>query len=461
MRSWGGEGGNLPLTCPTPSSNLIRGRKFLKKFFLFFTGAPVILDANDLEVTVASARLLLEDEASHDARQLHPAHSLLFNHQSSSTAASDLQSLKKKFPFLSQYSDDFIKSAGPLMLIKAEAAARKLQELDRGRKAEDKLMANRESLASTSYDVEAGIDNRLDKLHAARFLPGAACSQTKMWCKAREYMGTVGHTPLSSYDMASIGLGGCVSAKGWVEIHDPASSSISIKMFLLGNTEKKSKSHDTEFQEMEDLREFKNALRTLRAAMACVHPWNRSIDALESFLYQSDFCSKELASMDKQVALLTKFVDYPLSENACRWRDMEPFLTTRDLRGTWADFFSQRSSSMTKKPQQTAPSRSQPSQRTFSSYHSNSHHQPQPPATSQPSSTQPGPSQPSNRYNAAPHLFLDDVCYLWNIGRCSKPANACSTKRGRSLRHVCNFRPDPANPMLSCGKDHPCYTNHK
>ena len=421
----------------------------------------MVLDADELEMNVASARLLLEDEASHEARQLHPAHSLLFNQQHSSSAASDLQSLKKKFPFLSQYSDDFIKSAGPLMLIKAETAARKLQELDRGRKAEDKLMANRQSLASTSYDVEAGTDNRLDKLHTARFLPGAACSQTKLWCKAREYMGTAGHTPLSSYDMASIGLGGCVSAKGWVEIHDPASSSISIKMFSLGNTEKKSKSHDAEFQEMEDLREFKNALRTLRAAMACVHPWTRSVDALESFLYQSNFCSAELASMDKQVALLTKFVDYVLSENACRWRDMEPFLTTRDLRGTWADFFSQRSATMLKKPQHAASSKPQSSQRTFSSYHNNSQQQPLPPSTSQSSSSHPASGLASSRYNAAPHLFLDDVCYLWNIGRCSKPASACTTKRGRSLRHVCNFRPDPANPMLSCGKDHPCYTNHK
>ena len=31
-------------------------------------------------------------------------------------------------------------------------------------------------------------------------------------------MGDKGHSGLSTYDMGSIGLGGCISAKGWVEL---------------------------------------------------------------------------------------------------------------------------------------------------------------------------------------------------------------------------------------------------
>ena len=106
--------------------------------------------------------------------------------------------------------------------------------MDRNKKAEDKLYTNREALAMTSTTVPAGRDNRLDILHAARCLPGATCSAGKLWLHARAVMGDRGHPALSTYDMASIGLGGCVSSKGWVELHDPASASISIRMFAMG-----------------------------------------------------------------------------------------------------------------------------------------------------------------------------------------------------------------------------------
>ncbi len=38
-----------------------------------------------------------------------------------------------------------------------------------------------------------------------------------------------------------------------------------------------------------------------------------------------------------------------LVENVNRWRDMEPFLSTRDLRGTWSDFFSKKGLFLQKK----------------------------------------------------------------------------------------------------------------
>ena len=149
-------------------------------------------------------------------------------------------------------------------------------------------------------------------------------------------MGDRGHPALSTYDMGSIGLGGCVSAKGWVEIHDPASASISIKMFAMGNCVSRSQSSkDEDFPEMSDLSEFKAAIRVLRGAMAYVHPWNRSIDALENFLIQSNFGGTDLAGVAKPAAFLSQFTDYVLVENASRWRGMEPFLSTRDLRNTW------------------------------------------------------------------------------------------------------------------------------
>ena len=98
---------------------------------------------------------------------------------------------------------------------------------------------------------------------------------------------------------------------------------------------------DDEFPEMADLSEFKAAIR-VRGAMVFVHPWNRSIDALENFLIQSNFGLSDLAGVPKPAAFLSQFTDYVLVENASRWRGMEAFLTTRDLRSTWADYISQK-----------------------------------------------------------------------------------------------------------------------
>ena len=54
--------------------------------------------------------------------------------------------MKEKFAFLRDYSDSFIEQTGFEVLIKAESVSRKLSDQDRSRKAEDKLLANRENL---------------------------------------------------------------------------------------------------------------------------------------------------------------------------------------------------------------------------------------------------------------------------------------------------------------------------
>ena len=210
-----------------------------------------------------------------------------------------LENLKRKFDFLSEYSDGFIKATGVDVLIKAETASRKLQKLDKERKAEDKLYQNRESLTSSISNIPAGTDNRLDILHPARFLPGATCSAAKMWLQARSVMGGNGTIPLSTCDMASIGLGGSVSAKGWVEIHNPSSPFLSIRMFSMNSCVTKSKAPDSDFPDMEDISEFKAALRVLRGAMAFIHPWNRSVDAIESFFVQNNFWASDISSTEK------------------------------------------------------------------------------------------------------------------------------------------------------------------
>ena len=118
----------------------------MTKSYLSYSGMPEVLAAPDLEHHVLTARSMLEDELLHNSRPT-PAVTLPI---SAASRGGNLLNLKRKFPFLNQYSDEFILASGPLTLIKAETASRKLQEFDRGRKAEDKLLANRESLASTT-----------------------------------------------------------------------------------------------------------------------------------------------------------------------------------------------------------------------------------------------------------------------------------------------------------------------
>ena len=362
----------------------------------------------------------------------------------------DLDTLKRKFSFLAEYSDAFINSTGVDVLIKAETASHKLMRFDKDRKAEDKLFQNRESLTNTAVTIPAGQDNRLDILHPARFLPGATCSASKMWLEARRIIGGSGPQPLSTYDMASIGLGGSVSAKGWVELHNPASPFLSIKMFSMNSCVSKSKSADADIPDLEDLSEFKAALRVLRGAMSFVHPWNRSIDALENFFIQSRFCSSDLSGSDKQALLLSQFTDYILVENASRWRGMEPFLDTRSLRNTWSDFTSQKNITTKSKNQQQwkkpyqQPFQQQPVQQQ------QTQQQHQLPGFN----SQAGFILPSIRHNVSPHLFKDNICVVWNLGKCLKPAGSCTTRGGRQLRHICNHRPDKSKPDVPCGKDH-------
>ena len=61
----------------------------------------------------------------------------------------------------------------------------------------------------------------------------------------------------------------------------------------------KSKAPNSDFLDMEDILDFKVALRVLRGAMAFIHPWNRSVDAIESFFVQNNFWASDISSTEK------------------------------------------------------------------------------------------------------------------------------------------------------------------
>jgi hypothetical protein len=131
-------------------------------------------------------------------------------------------------------------------------------------------------------------------------------------------------------------------------------------------------------------------------AAAFTMPWNFSFLALENFLINTKFCKDDLGDCENKAQLLTQFVDYVLWENASKWRDSEPFLTSRELKNTWSAFFSARPQSAFSKKEQPKQ-QAQPKEKKF--------------------------NRPTVGFKKLPFI---DVCYNWNKGTCPKQAGACS-----------------------------------
>ena len=338
----------------------------------------------------------------------------------------DIPAIKKKFAFLAEFSDSFIASHPLETLLKMETTAIKIQEYEKGKAASSKLASNRDAIASTYTQVEQGRDNRWNELHPARFLPGAGCSAGKVWLRAREVLGDKGTVPISTYDMGCVGLAGFVSKRGWCELHQPGSDSISLKMFNINSCAAKSTSvsnakQDEDFRDIVELGELKLALRAAREAQTFVFPWNKSIAAIEGFMFRTNFCSAELTGEDKPAAVLTQFIDFALSTNADKWKNQEQFLSAGDMKTLWDSFYGAKPSSKLAKQK---------------------------------------PKEQEKKKFQFASGFFDDICRVYNMGKCVKPPGSCTTRGGIPLRHVCNFAADMTKPQIVCGKTHPRCMNH-
>ena len=146
--------------------------------------------------------------------------------------------------------------------------------------------------------------------------------------------------------MSTIGLGGNVTGRGWCELHDPSSTSMTLKLFSRSNITNRGATKRITFDGQEDSLEvgdslseiasfgdFKQALRTAREALSYIYPWKKSIAALEGFLISTNFCSRELGSAaGSGVSTLVKFVNHVFSQNGEKWRARADFLSTTTWR---------------------------------------------------------------------------------------------------------------------------------
>ena len=432
----------------------------------------MVLSVVDLEDNFRQAEELLLEEREHTG--------LPFNQVSDPGLRGglldkcSLDVLKRRHAFLNEYSDSTLLSTPIDTLLKLENTYIQLRNLEKTRDVEEKLAGNREALGSTKTQVKAGEDDRWTVLHEARFLPGAACSAAKLWLRGREVLGTGGQPAVSVYDMASVGLAGHVTPKGWLVLGDPGNSAISINLFSITNCGKKGAckgdlAKEDDLREIVELGELKVAMRALREAMAFAQPWNKSVAALEGFLLQTNYCGADLEGLDHQAGILVGFVDYVLRENSNRWRGQEAFMAVSELKGAWDSYFGSRPQSQLArsrkqfqvqgkgfyKPygQQNHPHQAFHNQQgTLASFQRNG-------AGQQSGSGQLGQGQSTS--NHMPQAFFwEDICVMFNLGKCVKPPGTCTTRKGKPLRHVCNYRVDASKPHNYCGLAHASCYNH-
>lgn len=277
--------------------------------------------------------------------------------------------------------------------------------------ADCRMSSNAEFLLANPRAVQPGWDDRLTRFHPLWFQGGPACSAQTLWSQARNILGNEGVTALASYDMDSVGWGGSVTAKGWLELANPASKNLQLKLFNMVNissvTGQKAFSlvdgdnttinMGESLKEVTDFREFENCLTTARVALSYVHPWNKSIEAIEGFMRNSNFCASELTGRSNRAVLLTGFVNYVFGRNAAAWKNRGMFLSADDLTGVWKAWFTKQACSIIIEP---VRKEKKDFQRQKNNY--------------------------CRRFNSK--------------AGCDKKEDDCRTAFGLRLRHVCNYR---------------------
>ena len=212
------------------------------------------------------------------------------------------QQLWRLLPQLKDLPEHFLKTLPVSTMFQLNAALQKEKKCSEKLGVNSRLAQNAKKAARKPVVVQEGRDNCKDLLHPARFLGGASCSLTEQWAAARGTIGESGVPALGNYDLDAVGCGGCVTPKAWLELHNPASQELKLKMFHLPNVgvsgpsgKKSLEGEDGEsFKEIADLDSFKATLNTAREAMTSALPWNRSVGAIVGLMVNSGYMQEDL-----------------------------------------------------------------------------------------------------------------------------------------------------------------------
>jgi hypothetical protein len=327
------------------------------------------------------------------------------------------------------------------------------------------MAKNLEAVRLNPIIVTAGSDDRSGILHPARFLGGAVCSAKKMWRAAREVKGLDGIPPLSSYDLSAIGLGGCVTMRGFKEMHNPASPHNALKLYSSSNmgsqrgaTKRlsladgdRSVAIGDNMREVSDLNEMWLAARAMCRTAQLVMPWNMAYNAIDGFLHNSNYAFAELNGRSNRAAILTDFVNYVLGLNAAAWVQKEDFLTSSEIKTIWGEWFGSRPASLLAitNNDSTPAKHGGGGQGVAGANNSggatgrgrgrghNWPRQNQSATTSGHFSAPPPPvgsSGQSGRGGSGGQM----LCRRFNYGNCPNPASSCSLPSGTRLYHRCD-----------------------
>jgi hypothetical protein len=261
--------------------------------------------------------------------------------------------IRQLVPQLAHMSDEYL-LAQPCDAIYRLSREEKQAETSKAAKGLEVKLHNNFKKATENPIFVSGYDNRSNTLHPARFLPGAGVPIQNLWLEARKQWGQEGVEPIGNYDLEALGCSGCVTARGWEQLHKPGSPEISLKMFTVSNIGHLASStrtvslvgedgieiHDN-LKEFADIAEFKQAVRNLRLAAQLATPWNMSFAVIDGFLQANDYMEGKLEG-SKKATVLTAFFDHVMKVNAGLWVQEAPFLDNAKLMALWNSWWATR-----------------------------------------------------------------------------------------------------------------------
>ena len=288
---------------------------------IFLTGGPSKTNKELLSKSTAAAKRLADNmKARHPGNfssKGREAQVVSMEDQESEEEMEEELQLWKLLPQLRELPESLVRKLPMEAMFHLNAALSKEKKSTEKLGVNTKLAHNAKQLSKNPVLVGQARDNRREILHPARFLGGACSSLTDQWMEARRIIGEAGVKALGNYDLDAVGCGGCVTPKGWLELHNPASQELKLKFFHMPNVAGSNSSKKTEgeaatdgLREINDLDSFRIALNTAREAMSSALPWNRSIGALVGLMLNTNYLVEDLGSNPRRAAILTEFSDW-------------------------------------------------------------------------------------------------------------------------------------------------------
>jgi len=335
-----------------------------------------------------------------------------------SAAGIDLMDIWRLLPALNEIPDEKLQGLPSEIIFGLNTALIQGQKSAAKLSTSARLALNAKKIASNPTEIGGGVDDRKSLLHPGRFLGGAICSNQELWLAGRRVHGDKGPAALGAYDLDSVGCGGCVTAKGWEALHNPASSELKLKLFYLPNVTNTSLSAKRlafesgeelslgeNLKEIGDLESYRAALNTAREALHSVMPWNRSISAIVGFMINTNYLEEALGRNPKRAAILSEFTDYIFGRNALNWENGVSFLTAEEIHHAWNQWRGKRAALFSK------------------------------------------------GFDRNQSKKLPPICRRYQMGLCPKQSDKeCKSQFGTTLKHICNKFTGAGKV---CGKEHP------